>query len=1697
MPQSDKKRIGLSALSDALRGQVRGPGVVENACTNGIRHFIEPDEALLVELFHSLQYRDILNFRKGEISFTELGSRIVSVISDVAFPVGNDEKLQEIEVGLKNLCGGLSLDVSGLRSRVVDTPAYPGEVSPEDTSGNDSMSLHSQETGGGASSAVTSLGQEDETAYDDQTPQTQTPQSDDFLDSWLRVSSRGREEVDALREAAALGALEYQCKLREYGTELLALQPPRICWNGVQPVKAVNNVDVREMCPLAREYGSRVIIVEVKEHLRGKDDRYRRLVTETHRIGKRDYRCCGVAKFEDASEVQGDSEVGRSRVFLMAEPLERESNTSVLLSRFGDFASLCHQPNKLTERLSLLASRCKASMQLEEGSFALQADIAGEDSAIMTDGCGLISISCLAKIAHALGEKADVISAVQIRGFTSLGIFKGILQLSNDLPEGTDIVFLKSMQKVPPSREHNPVYSRLEVKQLYGCHKETLPHHHINRQLIQLYHSVGMPMEVPINLLESEISALRCKIREGLDREMIIRTVPKGSLAHGFLEAGTPLNETVVQASRLKHYRSHLKSLSDKMRIQGSEHARTLVYGAVGLPDHTETLPEGCIFMRPNPQLPPIRGPVVVTRCPCLDPSDLRVLQAIEAPEGLIEHAGNIVLFSTKGNRSEVSYMGNGDYDGDSFFVCINPQIVRPILEWFRIQQAPSSGEMVRQCTARGVDPYVAALSHSESEQHHQEEEEEEEEEEHEEKEEDEEKEEVEKEKDMSWLQRCINIIESRMRNDQFRKDKGITANEYQTLVTLRQNGAKTLHDADVRYLASRHPQALDAVKTGVSPKPLRKVRPDLFRLIQGKFPHFKPKTKKQGTDSGGGEVRSLCILGKLHDIVQKEISLPTNAIMQHSRDPDFLFPHWELANDRVSMAFEHYRATIKHGEQSWESLRLEVRSLLFGKETPELHEYDKPREERYRISAAVYQVCCDPAKQVQQGASYPSTWFIECVKEELLSLKRDQMTKPTVKPRLCPERGERTQDSDTTVVDDGPIQDAVMDADEEDDEDVVLNEVDVEVETEEDQEDQEEEEEEETKEGEGMNALRKRSNVGSDEEVRKKKKQKRFSNLAGQYTMYEMRFQTEKGSMRSSSWVLLIKSGMGSLNQQGGVKEVFFKEDGGRVHGSLEEESKTITITEEVGQRILRFTGEILPEFDIDGWACELVAPESLWMIAPVLDTPCHTINMSLIQKVEQHVDWRGDRNSDMQQRCATESKSNKMSLGRLIEYVNQKDTLYETTWKTKKVTEIHPDLKDEETFQEYFRRKLQIELRGTMTQVKSCGMAPHHMDRSLRQKPRSQIWVHASLVRVYPIGRDSYNDLRMMPRLRARFERKVAYEMITQRLGLPIEAATVRWVTAALTTPAGGNGEEGPERNYKDLETLGDSVLQYVVSKHLFDKGENMNEGELTENRSSCVRNSFLTQKYLNYGINLDAFIDVRLYKSKSSLPEMTGSIQADVIEALIGAAYKSGGLSAARCLIAHFGIIDIDEKCADTICYDEDDARQVSMLNGKAVMTTLAGERLEWLGDAVVGLAIMSYLHEWMPQDQRYGKQAYLSRQKQAAVNNFTLARVAVSLDWHTNIITENKMITTEVNKFVTSCVSEYEWPFDEPSDEIGCLKVLANVFEAQCGLKMQMANEDEQEVVIKDCAKELLSVLEIHGWGGACSGSITEDPVGPVV
>lgn len=93
--------------------------------------------------------------------------------------------------------------------------------------------------------------------------------------------------------------------------------------------------------------------------------------------------------------------------------------------------------------------------------------------------------------------------------------------------------------------------------------------------------------------------------------------------------------------------------------------------------------------------------------------------------------------------------------------------------------------------------------------------------------------------------------------------------------------------------------------------------------------------------------------------------------------------------------------------------------------------------------------------------------------------------------------------------------------------------------------------------------------------------------------------------------------------------------------------------------------------------------------------------------------------------------------------------------------------------------------------------------------------------------------------------------------------------------------------------LEFLGDSILGMIVAEHLYNVLPGEREGELTQIRAEVVSRTITGRACRALGLEGH----LRLGKGMAARSQLPLSVHANVYEALVGAVYQDGGLTAAR--------------------------------------------------------------------------------------------------------------------------------------------------------------------------------------------------------
>ena len=127
--------------------------------------------------------------------------------------------------------------------------------------------------------------------------------------------------------------------------------------------------------------------------------------------------------------------------------------------------------------------------------------------------------------------------------------------------------------------------------------------------------------------------------------------------------------------------------------------------------------------------------------------------------------------------------------------------------------------------------------------------------------------------------------------------------------------------------------------------------------------------------------------------------------------------------------------------------------------------------------------------------------------------------------------------------------------------------------------------------------------------------------------------------------------------------------------------------------------------------------------------------------------------------------------------------------------------------------------------------------------------------------------------------------------RLGHPFRNEDL--LRLALTHPSVAHEANTALTHNQRLEFLGDSVLGLVLSRHLYEKFPDADEGQLTKSRAKLVNASSLSEH--GRSLNLGAHLILSRGEENTGGRERSSAL-ADAFEAVLGAIFLDAGLDAA---------------------------------------------------------------------------------------------------------------------------------------------------------------------------------------------------------
>jgi len=137
-----------------------------------------------------------------------------------------------------------------------------------------------------------------------------------------------------------------------------------------------------------------------------------------------------------------------------------------------------------------------------------------------------------------------------------------------------------------------------------------------------------------------------------------------------------------------------------------------------------------------------------------------------------------------------------------------------------------------------------------------------------------------------------------------------------------------------------------------------------------------------------------------------------------------------------------------------------------------------------------------------------------------------------------------------------------------------------------------------------------------------------------------------------------------------------------------------------------------------------------------------------------------------------------------------------------------------------------------------------------------------------------------------------KISRDFINNLIGTKIK--NIELYQRAFTHKSALKRYTGLDGSYETLEFMGDSVLGFVITKHLFDRHEKQQEGFLTKARTKMVRGRTLCEISKVLGLEKLILMDEKGERNGWNTNE---HIMEDVFEALVGAIYLDLGMVHAK--------------------------------------------------------------------------------------------------------------------------------------------------------------------------------------------------------
>ncbi|XP_058079109.1 probable RNA-dependent RNA polymerase 1 [Magnolia sinica] len=354
-------------------------------------------------------------------------------------------------------------------------------------------------------------------------------------------------------------------------------------------------------------------------------------------------------------------------------------NAAGIRKWMGDFSKI-RNVAKYAARLGQSFGSSKETLSIDRHEIEHIPDIEIKNKKYnFSDGIGKIS----ADFAKSVAIKCDIggltPSAFQIR----YGGYKGVVAVDPMSP--SKLSLRKSMLKYDSDNTKLDVLGWSKYQPFF-----------LNRQLITLLSTLGVRDRVFEMKQKEAVKQLDMILTDPIRAQEALEDMSPGEhnrvlremLTCGYKPDAEPFLSMMLQTFRA----SKLLEMRTKTRIF-VPNGRSML----GCLDETRTLEYGQVFVQiscigrkqlydnepftfgrndSDKRSTVLEGRVLVAKCPCLHPGDVRVLQAINVPA--LHHMVDCVVFPQKGKRPHPNECSGSDLDGDVYFVSWDDELIPP-----------------------------------------------------------------------------------------------------------------------------------------------------------------------------------------------------------------------------------------------------------------------------------------------------------------------------------------------------------------------------------------------------------------------------------------------------------------------------------------------------------------------------------------------------------------------------------------------------------------------------------------------------------------------------------------------------------------------------------------------------------------------------------------------------------------------------------------------------------------------------------------------------------------------------------------------------------------------------------------------------------------------------------------------------------